>query len=137
VSSIFLFITFGNTSKGRVSNNTAPFLFFGMVRNIMSTNVFVKSGRVLDILPATVAATVTGSWMFKDAPKSAIQVVATAAATVVFDVSNDGVNAVATTLGTVTLAAAGSDGFVTDAPWKYIRARVTANSGTVNVLLCN
>ena len=103
----------------------------------MSENVFVKSGRVLDILAPTVAATVTGAWMFKDAPKSSIQVVATAAATVVFDVSNDGVNAIATTLGTVTLAAAGSDGFTTDAPWKYIRARITANSGTVNVLICN
>ena len=103
----------------------------------MSSNVFVKSGRVIDILPATTSATVTGDWMFKDAPKSAIQVVATAAATVIFDVSNDGTNAVATTLGTVTLAAAGSDGFVTDAPWKYIRARVTANSGTVNATICN
>jgi len=103
----------------------------------MSTNVFVKSGRVVDILAPTVAATVTGSWMFKDAPKSSLQVVATAAATVVFDVSNDGINALDTTLGTVTLAAAGSDGFTTDAPWKYIRARVTANSGTVSVLICN
>ena len=52
----------------------------------MSQNVFVKSGRVIDILPETVG-TVTGDWMFKDAPKSAIQVVATAAATVVFDIS--------------------------------------------------
>jgi hypothetical protein len=100
----------------------------------MSSNVFVKSGRVTDLLPAT-SGTTTGSWMFKDAPKSAIQVVATAAATVVFDVSNDGVNALTTTLGTVTLAAAGSDGFTTDAPWKYVRARVTANSGTVNVYM--
>jgi len=103
----------------------------------MSTNVFVKSGRVIDILPATTAATLTGDWMFKDAPKTAIQVVATAAATVVFDVSNDGVNACATALGTVTLAAAGSDGFVTDAPWKYVRARITANSGSVNVTSCS
>jgi len=101
----------------------------------MSQNVFVKSGRVIDILAST-AATVTGAWMFKDAPKSTIQVVATAAATVVIEVSNDGVNAVATALGTVTLAGAGSDGFTTDAPWKFIRARVTANAGTVNVLTC-
>jgi len=48
---------------------------------------------------------------------------------------DEGVNAVATVLGTVTLAAAGSDGFTTDAPWKYIRARVTSNSGTVNVTM--
>lgn len=101
----------------------------------MSNNVFVKSGRVTDILPATVAATLTGSWMYKDAPKAAIQVVATAAATVEFEVSNDGVNAVGTLLGTVTLAGAGSDGFTTDAPWKYIRAVITANSGTVNITM--
>lgn len=100
----------------------------------MSSIVFVRSGRVLDILAPTTEATVTGAWMFKDAPKSAIQVVATAAATVVIEASNDGVNTVATALGTVTLAGAGSDGFATDAPWKYIRARVTANSGTVSVI---
>lgn len=101
----------------------------------MSQNVFVKSGRVVDILAAT-TGTATGAWMYKDAPAASFQVVSTASATVVFDVSNDGVNAVATTLGTVTLAAAGSDGFTTNAPWKYVRARVTANAGTVNVLMC-
>lgn len=101
----------------------------------MSSNVFVKSGRVTDMVPAGSTSTFTGNWMYKDAPKSAIQVVATAAATVVFDVSNDGTNACATPLGTVTLAAAGSDGFTTDAPWKYVRARVTANSGAVSVYM--
>lgn len=101
----------------------------------MSGTVFIKSGRVSDILASTSAATVTGDWKYKDAPQSAFQVVATAAATVVFDVSNDGVNAVATALATVTLAAAGSDGFTTSAPWKYVRARVTANSGTVSVTM--
>lgn len=101
----------------------------------MGSNVFVKSGRVTDLVPAGTTSTFTGNWMYKDAPKSSIQVVATAAATVVFDVSNDGVNAVATALGTVTLAAAGSDGFTTDAPWKYIRARATANDGTVSIYM--
>jgi len=101
----------------------------------MSENVFVKSGRVTNLITDGTSTTLTGNWVYKDAPKSALQVVASAAATVVFDVSNDGVNAVATVLGTVTLAAAGSDGFTTDAPWKYIRARITANSGTVNVTM--
>lgn len=101
----------------------------------MSQNVFVKSGRVTNLIPDGTNTTLTGSWIYKDAPKSAIQVVASAAATVVFDVSNDGVNPIATSLGTVTLAGAGSDGFTTDAPWKYIRARVTANSGLVNVTM--
>ena len=101
----------------------------------MSENVFVKSGRVTNLIPDETSTTLIGSWMYKDAPKSAIQVVATAAATVEFEVSNDGTNAVATLLGTVTLASAGSDGFTTDAPWKYIRAKITANSGTVNVTM--
>ena len=102
----------------------------------MSENVFVKSGRVIDIL-AVQSGTPTGSWMFKDAPKTAIQAVSTAAATIVIEASNDGVNAIATALGTITLAGAGSDGFTTDAPWKYIRARVTSNAGNVNVLVSN
>jgi hypothetical protein len=102
----------------------------------MSENVFVKSGRVTNLIPDGTSTTLTGSWMYKDAPKGAIQVVATAAATVEFEVSNDGTNAVATLLGTVTLAGAGSDGFITDAPWKYIRARITANSGAVSVYMC-
>jgi len=103
----------------------------------MGTNVFVRSGYVVNLLPDLTSGTPTGDWKYKDAPLSTIQVVATGAATVVFDVSNDGVNAVATTLGTVTLAAAGSDGFVCDAPWKYIRARVTVNAGTINVIMSN
>ena len=102
----------------------------------MSNNVFVKSGRVVDLVP-NVGVGTTGAqpWMFKDAPKSAIQVVTTAAATIVFEVSNNGVNAIATTLATVSLAAAGSDGFTTDAPWKYIRANITSNSGIVNIYM--
>ena len=42
----------------------------------MSENVFVKSGRVTDILPNTTTNT-TGNWMFKDAPKAAFQAVVT------------------------------------------------------------
>lgn len=110
----------------------------------MSNNVFVKSGRVTDIL-ANATTTSTGSWMFKDAPKASFQATVTGTgavtATVVFDVSNDGENAVSTTLGTITLSGttSASDGFTTDAPWKYVRARVTAISGTgatVNVNQC-
>ena len=103
----------------------------------MGTNVFVKSGHTIDLLPADTSGTPTGAWMYKDAPLSTIQVVATAAATVILEVSNDGVNPVATSLGTVTLAGAGSDGFVCNASWKYIRARVTANVGTVSVTMSN
>ena len=100
-------------------------------------NVYVKSGYVKDIIPAGSTGTPTGAWMYKDSPNSAIQAVSTTAATIVIEGSNDGVNAVATALGTITLAGAGSDGFVTSAPWKFIRARVTANTGSLNVTMCN
>lgn len=110
----------------------------------MSSNVFVKSGRVLDILKDA-TTTVTGAWMFKDAPQASYQATVSGTgavtATVVIEVSNDGVNAVTTPLGTITLSGttSSSDGFTTDAPWKYVRARISAVSGTgatVNVSAC-
>ena len=110
----------------------------------MSSNVFVKSGRVLDILKDA-TTTVTGAWMFKDAPQASYQAVVegtgAVTATVVIEASNDGINALSTVLGTITLSGTttSSDGFQTSAPWKYIRARVTAISGTgasVDVTSC-
>ena len=110
----------------------------------MSQNVFVKSGRVTDILSGA-TATVTGNWMFKDAPNTGIQASVTGTgavgATIVIEMSNDGVNPLSTPAGTITLSGTTSnaDGFVTDAAWKFIRARITAISGTgatVNVSQC-
>lgn len=107
------------------------------------SNVWIKSGRVTDLLQGATTTT-TGDWKYKDAPNSTTQATVTGTgavtATVVIDVSNDGVNAIATALGTITLSGttSSSDGFVTNAPWKYVRARVTAISGTgatVNVNL--
>ena len=106
----------------------------------MGENVWVKSGHVHS-LPVNAAAisttaTGTGNGHYKDSPKCTLQatVVGTGAvaATVVFDCSNDGTNWCSTALGTVTLSGttSASDGFTTDAPWKYVRARVTAISGT-------
>jgi len=69
-----------------------------------------------------------------------IQAVETAAsgtvtATIIVEVSDDGVNAL--TLGTITLNAAtpAIDGFAFSARWQYIRVRVTAMSAasTINV----
>lgn len=109
----------------------------------MSETVFVRSGRVMDVLPVT-TSTATGNWVYKDAPKSAFQAVITGtgaiSGTVIIEASNDGVNAVNTALGTITLSGTTSfsDGFTTDAPWKYVRARVTAISGTgatINVIM--
>ena len=110
----------------------------------MSQNVFVKSGRVLDIVK-DVTTVVDGAWMFKDAPTASYQAVATGTgvigATVVIQVSNDGINPVATPLGTIVLTGTtvASDGFTSTAPWKFVRANVTVISGTgttVSVLSC-
>ena len=98
-------------------------------------NVFVKSGKVSNVVTG-VTAIGTGAWVYKDAPKATIQATVTGTgavtATVVIDCSNDGVNACATALGTISLSGttSASDGFTTDAPWKFIRARTTAISGT-------
>jgi len=98
-------------------------------------NVRVKSGTVLTILGPT-TTTVTGAGMFKDAPQSTFQanVVGTGAvaATVIIECSNDNVYWCSTALGTITLSGTTSsaDGFTTSAPWKYVRARITAISGT-------
>lgn len=103
----------------------------------MSDNVWVKSGKVMDLLPsAGVTTTITGDGRYKDSPFTTFQatVVGTGAvtATVVIDCSNDGVYWCTTPLGTISLSGTTSnaDGFTTQAPWKYVRARVTAISGT-------
>lgn len=101
----------------------------------MSMNVWVKCGRVYNLVAENgVTTTTTGNGLYKDAPKAAIQasVAGTGAisATVAIDVSNDNTNWI--NAGTITLSGTTSatDGFTTDSPWKYIRARVTAISGT-------
>lgn len=99
------------------------------------SNVWVKSGKVMDLLQGA-TTTITGDWKFKDAPQASIQATVTGTGavtgTVIIDVSNDGVNALSTSAGTITLSGTttASDGFVTASPWKYIRARITAISGT-------
>lgn len=51
-------------------------------------------------------------------------------ATVIVESSNDGANFL--TLGTITISGttSASDGFVSTATWEYVRARLTAISGT-------
>src|SRR4030043_175818 len=102
----------------------------------MST-VRITCGTVRDMLgTAGVLTTATGDKIYKDSPSATFQaiVVGTGAvtATVVIDASNDGTYWCSTVLGTITLTGTTSstDGFTTTAPWKYVRARVTAISGT-------
>jgi hypothetical protein len=116
----------------------------------MAQNVYMRSGSVCDLVPSSGVTTTTSitntGWKFKDAPLSAIQATVTGtgavSATIVIYGSNDGVNAVSTSLGSITLSGttSSSDGFITNAPWKYIQAIVTAISGTgasVNVTQCS
>jgi len=101
----------------------------------VGTSVRVTSGTVNNIL-VDASTTTTGNWIYKAAPKAAIQatVAGTGAvtATVQIEASNDGINPLTTLVGSITLSGttSTSDGFTTDSPWKYIRAKVTAISGT-------
>lgn len=103
-------------------------------------NVWIKSGTVRNLFPepgVVSGGNLTGAWLYKDSPMSTFQanVVGTGAvsAVVVIEYSNDGVNAVSTVGGTITLSGTttSSDGFTSNAPWKFVRARLTDNpSGT-------
>jgi len=91
-------------------------------------------------LQSAATTTATGSWVKCYGLGQTYQAVANGtsgafSATVVIEVSNDGTNAIATPLGTIVLSGtattAASDGFTTGiAPWAWVRARVTAISGT-------
>lgn len=104
----------------------------------MSSNVWIKSGTVRNGFPGTgVTITGAGAFLYKDSPEATFQATVTGTgavtATVTIEFSNDGVNALSTVGGTITLSGTttSSDGFTTAAaPWKYWRANVTAISGT-------
>lgn len=110
----------------------------------MGGNVHVASGTVHNVLTDATTTPLTGNGVPKAAPKSTFQATVTGTgaltATVVIEASNDRTNWVATPLGTISLSGndSVSDGFTTDAPWKYVRARISALTGTgatVNVLM--
>jgi len=113
----------------------------------MADNVFLASGHSMNMGPKGGISTVTvGDWVAKGSPNTAIQctVLGTGAvgATIDIEVSNGGPDAnnpmvgiqpVGTVAGTITLAGTtvASDGFTTqNSPWKYVRMKVTAISGT-------
>ena len=103
----------------------------------MSNNVWIKSGKVYNLFPDPgVTSTSTGNGVYKDSPFATFQATVigtgTVTATVQIQCSNDGTNWCSTVLGTITLSGTTSsaDGFTTQAPWKFVRAVVTAISGT-------
>jgi hypothetical protein len=101
----------------------------------MSGNVWVKCGFVRDLLQGATTTT-TGDWKYRDGLDATYQATVSGtgavSATVVIEASNDNANAIATPLGTIVLSGTTitSDGFASSAPWKYVRARVSAISGT-------
>lgn len=110
----------------------------------MSMNVWVKSGRVYNLTPAagiTTAVPTNGTPIYKDSPYATFQGIINGTGAVTATVLIQGSNEEATYLGTksnwVTLATLSLTGTNTDtkgdtnlAPWHYIRASVTAISGT-------
>lgn len=103
----------------------------------MGQNVWVKSGFARNLFPGTgTTSTGAGNLVYKDSPKATFQATVTGtgavSATVTIEYSNDGVYVCDTVGGTISLSGTTSntDGFTSDAPWKYVRANVTALSGT-------
>lgn len=102
----------------------------------MSSNVWLKSGKVYNLLGTGATGTGAGVAVYKDSPYSTfhgfVTGTGTVSATISIQVSNDGVTWCTTPMGTITLSGTTSaaDGFTSQAPWKYIRANVTAISGT-------
>ncbi len=110
----------------------------------MSMNVWVKSGRVFNLTPVagiTTAVPTNGTPIYKDSPYAAFQAIVTGtgavSATVLIQGSNEEATWLGTksnwiTIGTISLSGTttATDGLTTIAPWKYMRASVTAISGT-------
>ena len=100
----------------------------------MNVNV-VQTGRVHTLLNAVTTAA-AGSTYLKPSTMCTFQAdgttsAGTGAATIEVQVSNNDSNwevagTISLTLGTTSV----SDGFVFEAPWKYVRGEVTAISGT-------
>lgn len=86
------------------------------------------------ILPSTTSGSTTGNTFDFPSGRASFQASETGTgaitATVVIEVSNDNLQFL--TMGTITLSGTNSttDGFVSDAPWNYVRARMTSISGT-------
>ena len=88
----------------------------------------------------TTTGVTTGNPVYKNSVYTVFQLISAAAATVVIEVSADqgtfqGTNSNWITLGTITLAAAGTDGFATSTAWPYVRARVTAATAATSVVM--
>lgn len=88
----------------------------------------------------TTSAPATGNAVYKPSSYTSFQMIAAAAATAIIEATNEDLSGQGTnnnwvTLGTITLAGAGSDGFVTLSNWRWVRARVTVASAATSILI--
>jgi len=101
----------------------------------MSSNVWIKSGTVRNLFAEPGKTTTgAGNLLYKDSPNTTFQVVLTGTgaltATVVIEFSNDGTNVVTGATFSLSGTTTVTDGVTINSPWKYVRANVTAISGT-------
>ena len=116
----------------------------------MSTDVYIKSGeqpRYFSFSGTNSTASVASSTaVYKESPFSSFQAIVSGtgsvSATVGIQVSNEnetgqGTNSNWITISTITLTGTttATDGFTTIAPWRFVRANVTAVSGTVRIIM--
>jgi hypothetical protein len=114
------------------------------------SDVFLKSGeqpRYFAFSGVTSTAAIAASTpMFKESPYGTFQAIVTGtgsvSATILIQVCNqedtfNGVKANWITMSTITLSGTttATDGFSTICPWRYVRANVTAVTGTVEVIM--
>jgi hypothetical protein len=112
-------------------------------KKMSSTNVWSKSGKVYNLTQEATPATGTGvptnvPYIYRDAPLATFQAYGTTTAgtgsvTVLIQGSNYTDANSFITIGTITLTLGTtltSDGFVSQAPWKYMRCNISAISGT-------
>ena len=105
-------------------------------------NMPVNGAAILTAVPAT------GNAIYKDSLWCSYQLISGAAATVIIEGTNEQASATGvnnnwvpvtgtTSTSTITLAAAGSGGFIdaTGAAWRWVRARVTAATTPTSVLM--
>jgi hypothetical protein len=105
--------------------------------------VRIASGKVVSLLGDGVTATGAGDTRYKDSPWSFFQAIVTGSgavtATVDIEASNDGVNWCKTPIASLALTGTDTDtdGITYVGPAKYIRANVSALTGTGATVTCS
>lgn len=116
----------------------------------MSTDVYIKSGEqpryfAFSGVNSTTSVAASAA-IYKESPYSSFQVIVTGvgavSATVAIQVSNENATGQGTktnwiTIGTISPSGTttATDGFTTLAPWRFVRANVTAVTGTAEVIM--